>query len=202
MSIHRSSRSFGRLLAIATVAWLGSGFASPARAAFHLWNIAEVYSNSSGTLQFIEFSTSFGSQQFVSGQSITVDNVGGTLTNMFTIPTHLPADSANRRFLVGTAGIQAAGGPAPDYIIPNGFLFTGGGSINFFGTNSGPYPALPVDGTMSLNWLGGTFPTNTPTNFAGLTGTVVVPEPASFVLVSAAVGSFAVIRRRRRVTTQ
>src|SRR5438093_196696 len=45
---------------------------APARAAFHLWNIREIYTDSSGTYQFIEFFTSSGSQQFVGGQYITV----------------------------------------------------------------------------------------------------------------------------------
>src|SRR5436309_9754949 len=50
--------------------------ASPAQAAFHLWAIQEVYTNNSGTLQFIELVDSVthdpfgGGQNFVGGQSI------------------------------------------------------------------------------------------------------------------------------------
>lgn len=165
-----------------------------AQAAFHLWAISEVYSNASGTLQFIEFQTTFGSQQFIGAHQVMVSNIGNTLTNTFNIPTNLPSDSANRRFLIGTAGIQAAGGPAPDYIIPNNFLFTAGGAINFFGTNSGSYTALPVDGLLSRTWGGNTNATNTPTNFAGAVGQVPAPSCA----IALVAGAAAVGMRRRR----
>ena len=42
-------------------------FAPSARAGLHLWAINEVYSNSSGTLQFIELRDSSGGQNFVNG---------------------------------------------------------------------------------------------------------------------------------------
>ena len=157
--------------------------ASPAQAAFHLWGINEIYSNSSGTLQFIELQTPFGGQQFVGGQTITVSS--GAMSHAFTVPANLPGDTTNHFFLIGTPGIQAAGGPAPDYpMLPAGFLFTGGGTINFWGTNSAAYSALPLDGLMSRNWTTMTNNlVNSPTNFAGATGIVNgVPEPATMIL--------------------
>jgi len=39
----------------------------------------------------------------------------------------------NHALLLGTSGIHAAGAPTPDYIIPSSFLFSAGGTINFFG---------------------------------------------------------------------
>ena len=37
------------------------GAAQPASSAtFHLWDVAEVYSNAGGTIQYIEFQTTFG----------------------------------------------------------------------------------------------------------------------------------------------
>ena len=168
---------FAKLLVVVSMLATGSS-----KAAFHLWNLSEVFSNSTGTLQFIEFETTFGSQQFVAGHSVTVSNIGSSLSNMFTLSSNLPGNSANRRFLLGTAGLQAAGGPVPDYIIPDNFLFTAGGSINFFGTNSGTYTALPTDGTLSRTWGGGN-QINSPTNFANQVGTVTVPEPRSVLLL-------------------
>jgi serralysin len=175
-----------------------------AQAAFHIWNIAQVYSNSSGTLQFIEMFTTAGGQQFVNGQSITVNNTANTLHNMFNIPSspnYSSIDSANHFLLFGTAGLQAAGGPAPDFIIPNGFLFTAGGSINFFGTsgttNGLSYPALPTDGIHALTYNNGPQVVNSPRNYSGQTGQVV-PEPAAITL--AAVGGICAscfLRRRR-----
>src|SRR5829696_8128297 len=121
--------------------------ATPAQAGFHLWSLTEVYSDSSGSLQFIEMFDSFGGQPFTSGQQIQVTD--GVTTHSFTVPSDLVGSTFGRALLFGTAGIQAAGAPAPDFIIPNNFLFTGGGTINFFGLGSGPYTALPTDGSLS-----------------------------------------------------
>lgn len=145
------------------------------RAAFHLWNIREVYTDASGTLQYIEFFTSASSQQFVAGQSISVTPTGGGAPHVFTIPSNLPGDTTSHAFLIGTAAADAAGAPTPDYIIPTNFLFSGGGTISFWGANSGPYTALPTDGVMSRTWGDGNA-NNTPQNFAGQIGFVVPPS--------------------------
>jgi hypothetical protein len=156
--------------------------ASPAQAAFHLWSIREIYSDASGSLQFIEFFSAFSSQQFVGGQQVRALSVGGATTHTFTLTGNLPGDTLNRAFLIGTAGIQAAGGPAPDYIMPDNFLFTAGGTISFFGVNGGAYTALPLDGVLSRTWTGGDAP-NSPQNFAGQVGMVAVPEPGLWALL-------------------
>jgi hypothetical protein len=170
---------------------------SPARAAFHLWELQELYTSSTGSLQFIEMRNLSNFENFVSFQSIMVTNQAGTQTNTYTIPagSDLPGDTANMSLLFGTNGIEAAGGPAPDFIIPDNFLFPEGGSILFFGQNSGPYTALPTDGVLSRNWTGGDF-INSPTNYAGQTGVVVVPEPTTLALSSVAAGIGIVCRRR------
>lgn len=180
----------------AALAMIGMMAFNQAQAAFHLWNINEIYSDGSGSLQFIEFFTSQSSQQFVGGQQVSVSNVGNTQTHTFTIPSNLPGDTFNHSFLLGTAGIQAAGAPAPDYIIPNNFLFTAGGTISFFGANGGAYSAMPTDGSLSRNWGDGNA-VNSPRDFAGQAGTIVVPEPAIWGLLAAAVtASFLRLRGR------
>jgi serralysin len=168
--------------------------AMPARAAFHLWALNEIYTNSSGTLQFIELNDSFGSQNFIGGQQISVTDASASTTHTFTIPaaSNLGGSTLNHSLLFGTAGLQAAGGPAPDFIIPNGFLFSAGGSINFFGLNSGPYAALPTDGIHSRLWNGGDA-VNNATNYAGQSGSV----PAPGVLAVVAGGGLVLCRRRR-----
>ena len=205
------SSTSGILVVWTAVAVAVAAAASPARAAFHLWSIQEVYSNSSGTLQFIELADGphdpfGGGQNFVGGQSISVTD--GTTTNTFTLPAGTLAGSTfNHTLLFGTAGIQAAGGPAPDYIIPNSFLFSGGGSITLFGgvTNSGPYSALPTDGLQSRDWDSGTNSPNSPMNYAGQMGQVIgVPEPSTMVLTPLAVGLGGLCRwfsRRRRAAS-
>src|SRR4051812_41454815 len=112
-----------RLLRSLTLALACALSAGSASAAFHFWNIQEVYTNASGTLQYIEFVALGGGQQFVNGQQISVSNVGASQTNTFTLTASLPLDSAGHTFQIGTAGLQAAGGPVPDFIIPNNFLF-------------------------------------------------------------------------------
>src|SRR4051794_39704318 len=54
-----------------------------AQGAFHLWQLNEVYSNSSGSLQFIELQDVFGGQQFVANLQVQVSNVGNTQTHTF-----------------------------------------------------------------------------------------------------------------------
>ena len=170
----RTFSHFGRRLCLCAAVVVGSlAIAPTARAAFHLWNVQELYTNSSGTLQFIEFSTTFSGQNFVGGQTISITSAG--VTHSFTMPSNLSTsiDTTNKDFIIGTAGVQAAGGPAPDFIIPSGFLFSAASSISFFGANSGPYTALPIDGTMARVFTTGATVVNNPENFSGQTGEVV-----------------------------
>ena len=170
---------------------------TPAQAAFHTWQLREIYTDASGNLQFIEMFCPDSGQTFVNGQQISVTS-GGT-THTFTLNSGLPGggDSLNHALLFGTSGAQAAGAPAPNYVIPNGFLFAGGGTISFFGANSGSYTALPTDGVLSRTWATGVNAVNNPQNFAGSVGQVVVPEPGTWAIFGlGAIGSWLVLRRR------
>ena len=161
-----------RIFLAAVLMFIGA----PSHAAFHEWKINEVYSNADGTVQFIELTTTFGGQQFVNNRSIS--SIQGGSTNSFTFPGNLPGDSTNKKFLIGTTGFAALGVVAPDYIVPNGFVYTSNVTINFAGFDMVIFPSVPTDGALSVNRLNATA-TNSPTNFAGATGTVVLPPPST-----------------------
>ena len=171
--------------------------ATPARATFHFWQFAELFSNADGSVQFVELRNDADFEHFTMFQQIHSKNVGATITNVFSFPSNLPSsDTANTRLLLATPGFAAVAGVTPDFEIPAGFLFTAGGSIEFLNTVWGPlnYGPLPMDGVTSL-LADGTPALNSPTNFAGETGTIV-PEPATAGIL-AAIFSVALMGRRR-----
>src|SRR5439155_143870 len=96
----------------------------------------------------------------------------GATTYTFNVTTDLPGDSANKTFLIGTQGFAALNIVAPDYVVPNGFLFTNGGTLNWgSGADIVSYASLPTDGKLSINRAGATA-INSPTNFAGVTSSI------------------------------
>ena len=186
------------------------------RAAQHLWDFQEIYTNSDGTLQFIEMASDSESQQFLGGFTITIKQ-GATILNTFTFSTDLALNSPlaghpntasttlNQTMLIATANFTSLFGIVPDYILPAGFLTTGvGKTLNF---NIGPVETvnldtLPTNGIMSLDALSANDtasavainPTAVPRNFRGETGTV--PEPMSGAL--AGFGLILLAARRHR----
>lgn len=140
---------------------------------FHFFHINEVYSNSDGSVQFIEFVGDADAQDKWAGHVITSTSDAGT--NTYPISANLPNAATNdRSVLVATQGFANLGIVTPDYIIiPNGFLSATNSTISFPGMEGGTitYAQLPVDGKLSLNRDGSTG-INSPTNFVGNTGTV------------------------------
>ncbi len=138
--------------------------ALPAGAAFHLFTINEAYSNASGTVQYIELTALTGGQQFTQGHTI-VSSAPAQPTRSFTLASNLPGDTSGRKVLFGTAGVQAMFGVTPDYIIPDGFLHTVAGQINWAeGSDVWAHPAIPTNG-VALNRDGSTSAPS-PQNFA------------------------------------
>ncbi|HEY3179859.1 MAG TPA: hypothetical protein VGL25_13365 [Casimicrobiaceae bacterium] len=166
----------------AVLQWLSAlGFAlfltGQASAAFHLFRIDELYSNADGTVQFIELKESTGSdfESFWQGQTLT--STQGTTTRIFTFPANLPStQTASRSVLIATPAFAALAGVTPDFVVAAPFLFPGGGTINYAGVDSVSYGPLPNDGVTSVNRNGVSAP-NSPTNFAGQTGSLAAPAP-------------------------
>jgi hypothetical protein len=162
-----------------------------AQATFHLWRITQLYSNADGTVQFIELLSLASGQQFLAGHTLKSSQGGVTRTYNFT--TNLPGETADmsdggyygmmgmttyKSIVIGTQGFAALGVVTPDYVVPNGFLFTANGTVNWGeGADTFSYAALPTDGRMAL-MRGGSTAVNSPVNFNGEMGTVVLADAA------------------------
>ncbi len=158
---------------------------SPVQANFHLWDINEIYSNTDGSVQFVEFFTTSASQNVLGTHVLTCRNAAVTLTNTFTLPTNLPPTStANRFFLVATPGFASApGGITPDYVMPSNFLFRTGGRLSLVSADTNDYPSLPANVSLSVDRTGVTA-TNSPRNFAGQQGLLLPPNIAPTVTIA------------------
>lgn len=157
-----------------------AAFALPAHAAFHLFRIAEVYSNSDGTLQYVmlrEMSGTNGEDQWF-GNALAATNAAG-VTKQFVFPSNLPSSStANRSVLVATAGFAALG-LTPDYVVSDRFVPTDGGTIQYAGfTDQITILPLPVDGATAINRNGAPV-TPAPKNFANVTVAVTATPVTS-----------------------
>lgn len=157
---------------------------TPAQAAFHLWQIKEVFSNADGSVQYIELFTTASGQEFVDGHTITTDD--GTTTRTFTFPANSSSGTANKHLLIATPGFaRLSGAVTPDFTLPCGPFFSPNAttiSITFDGADSEMFlgATLPKDGANSLtdSNLGGTSAfvasASSPVNFAGSSGSIAL----------------------------
>jgi len=166
----------------AVLCMLAAALAFPASASFHTFALKQFYSNADGSIQFIVLTevSGFDGQEFLKNRSIT--NTQGATQHAVTFPNNLPSGlTANRSFLIATPGFAALGLVTPDYVMPAGFLFTNGGTVNYAGADQATYAALPTDGVNALYTDGTTRP-NLATNFAGATATVTAGPPTVTVV--------------------
>jgi hypothetical protein len=168
-----------------------------ANATYHLFRITQVYSNADGTVQYVLLTATSGGQQFITGKNIK--STQGSVTRTYTFTKDLPADTAMmnsggsdgyggyyggstsyRTFLIATQGFASLGLVTPDYIVPDGFLFTSNGTINYADSSDMmSYSSLPTDGVTAMN-RGGSTTTNTPQNFNGITVSIGNSDFASY----------------------
>lgn len=129
--------------------------ATPAALPFaHLWDIQEVYSNSNGTVQFVEFFTTGTGEFFLSATQMQLE-LNGVPVNTYNFPNDLSGPTtADHTFLAATANFASLYGITPDYIIPANFLVGGANRIlNFGGFDQVSLASLPTNGAMSLNGI-------------------------------------------------
>jgi len=182
--------------------------ASVATAGIHTWDVKEVFSNASGTIQYVELierqASGVGAELGVGSSSIT-----SNLKSQNWSGVTVAAPTGQKSFLIASASFAALpGAPTPNVIIPAGsmpFFNPAGDTITFAGgIDAWTFGAVPTNGTNSLDRDLGVG-TNTPKNYAGNTGTVnanPAPVPtASFWMTAGLVSSLAamgvwVLRRR------
>jgi hypothetical protein len=197
-----------------TMVLLFAGMTQPASAAFHLWQMKEVFTNSSGSVQFIELFDSFSGETFTSGFSVSADSDGNIKT--FTFPSNLPQNTPGSLLIATTGFDSLPGGVTPDFTFAQGgvsgtFFNPNATNLTFTYSGSGDSMAfsgasLPKNGINSLTDAGAVgFPpgtpnissgVNSPTNQLGNSGSVnVSPEPVTGLIPLIA---FPILRLRRR----
>jgi hypothetical protein len=175
---------YSRLLIAALV---GVALASPAGAGSHLWRFSEFYSSPDKQIQFIEMQEIGGSNSETQIQTHWYATNSYNQSHTEFLGSPLPFGTANKKFLVGTESYAALPGvPAPDYILPDGILEPSGDTVVwwFYQELTIPPSTMPSDGATSLHLVDPAAPTegfstgpNSPTNYAGETGTVVLAPP-------------------------
>jgi len=147
--------------------------AAPAHAGHHLWDFTEIFSNADGSVQFVEIFTAEDNEHLINGFTIT--SGGNTLTFTSNLPTTV---TANTWLLAATSNFAALpGAVTPDYVIPANFFPTGGGTLNYAsGADVWNFGAVPTDGVNGLQ-RNGSPAANSPTNFAGQSGSVNLGTP-------------------------
>jgi hypothetical protein len=163
-----SSLRFALPAALAlALAWPGA-----AQAGHHRWDFSEIFSTSDGSVQYIEMFSANSGEAALGAWSITA---GG---NTFNFVTNLPGDTLNTWVLVATSNFASLpGAVTPDYILPANFFPTAGGTLNYAsGADVWNYPAVPTDGLKALQ-RDGSSAVNSPTNFAGASGSVNLSPP-------------------------
>jgi len=145
--------------------------ASAATAACHLFLIEQIYSNASGTVQFIVMGgAGINGENLWKGSTLTSTHAG--VTKSFEFPNDIPGNTAGHKVLIATEGFAALNLVKPDFTIPNGFLATDNGTIQYScRPDQVTYTSLPTNGTSAITRTGQTIP-NVATNFAGASASV------------------------------
>jgi hypothetical protein len=176
-SQRRGRRHKARLRLVLCAGALATLVPGGAHAKSHLWRFTEIFSSADGTVQFVEMRVTdpAGTGEWnISGMELSSN------ANSYFFPNDLPQENTFERWmLVATqAFADLPGAPTPDFILPESFFDPAGDELRYRQTRdilTIPAGTMPTDGVHSLERDLST-PVNSPTNFAGDTGSVVVPD--------------------------
>lgn len=192
MRAGRAGRALWLMLALAPALMMASGAAAKS----HLWRFKEVFSDVTGTIQYIEMEVTdpAGTEEWRTANQPLSSN-----ENVFVIPSNLPMENTYlKSMLLATPAFAALpGAPTPDFILPSGFFDPSGDELRWRTTldaYSFTSQQLPTDGIHALQRSDGSTPVNSPTNFAGQTGSVdastaAVPGVWPPLMVTALIGA-------------
>ncbi len=181
-----------------------SSFSSPAISASHQWRFSEFYSSPDRSIQFIEMQEITGSENEIQIANHWFETNSYNTNHSDLLGSNLSFGTANKKFLVGTQSYAALiGVPVPDYIVPDAIIEPDGDVIRwwFYQVIVIPSATMPSDGVRSITVVDPSLPNlipsysvgiNSPTNFAGDTGTVVLPSAVPMSSTTGAI-SIAVI---------
>src|SRR5262245_26419396 len=89
-----------------------AGAIPTARAAFHLWNVKEVFSNADGSVQFVEMFDNSGGETLVNNFKLRSNSDG--VIKEFTFPSNIVGTPGH--MLIATSGFGSlTGGVAPTF---------------------------------------------------------------------------------------
>ncbi|HET7844333.1 MAG TPA: hypothetical protein VFL14_09300 [Xanthomonadales bacterium] len=160
----------------ASIALLLVGAATPVHAISPLMQIEQIYSNASGTVQFIVVvdggsSDCDSAEERWTGQRLVSTGPAGTTT--FTFQNDLPTcRTSGRSILIASEGFAALGLVTPDFVIPNDFVPRPAGTVRLGTVSQQTYTNLPTDGVRAINAVN-TPVQNVATNLAGASASVV-----------------------------
>ena len=142
------SRRIGHAVTLSVAGLLALSGAA-VHSASHSWDVHEIFSNSDGTIQFIELWEANGmpNETDLDGKTVFSN------TEVFIFPGDVASPTTNRRILLATSGFAALpGAPPVDYIIVDDFFSTGGDTITYWTYDATTFGAgqLPTDGINSF----------------------------------------------------
>jgi hypothetical protein len=157
----------------ADYATLGSAerFVAPASAGTPAWRISALFSDQAGLAQYILLEHLASDSPQLAGLNLSITSVDG-VHKAYTFATH-PRGSAT--VCLVTQNVRPASADA-DYVIPDGFVATRGGTITLEGIDSWTYGAFAQSGAASIRRDGTSSNSGLLECSGGLAVTLTVPD--------------------------